>query len=76
MLPETPFECPKLNRGDRMSLDVGRRKGPRILTPVKVVDVDVDISWDAIGTSKNAKINDAEQYLFVEPVILEKIDNS
>ena len=70
-IPESSFECPKLNRGDLISLDVGKPMGRRILTPVKVSHVSVSISWDTAKNVKHAAITDAEQYLYIEPVVLE-----
>jgi hypothetical protein len=74
VLPETAFECPKLSRGNQMTLDVGRSRGPRTLTMVKVVDVSIGIGWDSARRVKQAQIRDAEQYVYVEPVIIEPRD--
>jgi hypothetical protein len=71
-LPETPFDCPKLDPGDTMSLDMGRPKGNRILIPIKVVRVSLSTGWDVVNNVRQAKIRDVEQYLYVEPVVIEE----
>ena len=42
-MPESLFECPKLNQGNMVSLDAGKSRRQRILTPVKVFKVSMDI---------------------------------
>ncbi len=70
-LPESAFDCPKLNRGDFMSLDIGLGRGSRALIPVKVAHVSVSVAWNK-PVRPGTTIRDVEQYLYVEPVVLEK----
>jgi len=70
MPDESQFECPKLNRGDIISLDIGQLDGQRMLTPVKIVSVLIDVNWDIPKDVKEIVIGDAEQHLFIEPVLL------
>ena len=69
--PESRFECPKMNPGDLMTVDMGRPKGTRILIPVRVVQVKVSTGWDVVNSVKQARLRDAEQYLYVEPAVSE-----
>ncbi len=68
---DSPFECPKLNRGDIIFLEIGNPRGQRILTPVKVLDVIVNISWNICKDVRDTSIRDAEQRLFIEPIVLD-----
>jgi hypothetical protein len=68
---DSPFECPKLNRGDIISLEIGKSKGQYILTPVKVVFVLISISRFMSKNVKDTVVQDAEQRLFIEPVVLD-----
>lgn len=68
---DSPFECTKLNQGDIISLEIGESNGQYILTPVKVVFVLINISWVMSKDVKDTVIQDAEQRLFVEPVVLD-----
>ncbi|BAZ97470.1 hypothetical protein SDC9_10368 [bioreactor metagenome] len=71
-IPEdTPIECPKLNRGDIVSLDTPRSRRRRILIPVRVASVLITISWRVRKHVKAHVDQDAEQYLLVEPAILD-----
>jgi len=66
-LPDSPFECPKLNAGDLLTLDICQPDGKYILNPVKVTKVTFDIEWDASDNVKSAYVSDAEQMLYIEP---------
>jgi hypothetical protein len=71
-IPEGSFECPKMQPGDMMAFDVVRRSGDHILTPVKVVNVSIDISWNNYKDSEGIrKITDAEQFIYVTPDIFD-----
>jgi hypothetical protein len=71
-LPETFFECPKLTKGDEMTLDIAHTNNKHVLTPVKVASITIDIGWNAAKNVKRSQIRDAEQYVYIEPFILEK----
>jgi hypothetical protein len=70
---DSPFECPKLNRGDIISLEIGKPRGQHLLTPVKVSMALIDIGWVISKDAKDTVIQDAEQYLFIEPFVADPV---
>ena len=71
-IPQGSFECPKLNPGDMISFDVLQSSGDHILTPVKVTQVSISLSWNGFKESKStSKIQNAEQIVHVTPDVFD-----
>jgi hypothetical protein len=73
-IPESSFECPKLNVNDIIFVHVKQRDGENLLTPVKVTHIHIGIGWDeSKGTRSAKKIEDADQCAYVSPIVVEAV---
>jgi len=74
-IPITSLECPKMNIGDYMSFDIIQADETHILMPVKVTHISISVGWNRYKKTKGIKIiEDAEQYVFVDPNIINASD--